>query len=261
MKIWRSEGIRTAALLLGGILVNTYGLSWIPFDRLHLSTFWNSVLGRGISSLFTLIGIYFLCPSVLKRFKFSGDIKRVGISLLVVAYLIGPALWHTNYQGATIAQVFESFIFAIFIGIEEDFFARGYIFGVLERYGVWIAAIVSSVIFGLSHLTNIVWGHQSAAYTLAQAVSAGAFGFLAVALMLFSGTIWLPILMHGLTDFPMQFDTEVQYTKMVTGGGDWVGVGLEVLAYGVIGWALIRHRPQVTRSGVRVSHNAPEFGP
>jgi hypothetical protein len=46
--------------------------------------------------------------------------------------------------------------------------------------------------------------------------------------------------MHGLNDFPMQFDTEVQYTKMVTGGGDWVGVGLEVLVYGLIGWILIR---------------------
>jgi membrane protease YdiL (CAAX protease family) len=239
MNLVRKDLIRTSLLMVGGILVNTYGLSWIPFDRLHLSTFWNSVLGRGISSLFTLIGIYFLCPGVLKRFKFSGDIKRVGISLLIVAYLIGPALWHTNNRGATIAQVFESFLLALFIGIEEDFFARGYVFGVLERYGVWFAAIVSSVIFGLSHLTNIVWGHQSAAYTLAQAVSAGAFGFLAVGLMLFSGTIWVPILMHGLNDFPMQFDTEIQYAKMVTGGGDWVGVGLEVLIYGLIGWALI----------------------
>jgi membrane protease YdiL (CAAX protease family) len=254
MKLIRAHGLRDSALLVGGILVNTWGLSWLPFDKLHLSPFWYAVAVRGASSLVTLIGIFFFCPGLLKRLKFGGDVKRVGISLLVVAYLIGPAVVHTNYRGVTVAQIFESFVFALFIGIEEDFFARGYVFGVLERYGVWFAAIVSSMIFGLSHLTNIVWGHQSAAYTLAQAVSAGAFGFLAVALMLFSGTIWLPILMHGLTDFPMQFDTEVQYTKMVTGGGDWVGVGLEVLVYGLIGWVLIswnnlESRERITKWG------------
>jgi hypothetical protein len=63
--------------------------------------------------------------------------------------------------------------------------------------------------------------------------------------------------MHGLTDFPMQFDTEVQYTKMVTGGGDWVGVGLEVLIYGVSGWVLIswnnlESRERITKWGKKV---------
>ena len=221
------------------MLVNTWGLAWIPFHKLHLSVFWSSIVGRGFSSLVTVVGIFFLCPSALKRFRFNWNLKQSGISLLVVAYLMAPQLIHTNFHGTGIAQFIEAFVFSIFIGIEEDFFARGFIYGALERYGVWFAALVSSGLFGLSHLTNILWGHQSAAFTIAQAVNAGAFGFLAVGLMLYSGSIWVPILMHGLADLPMQFDTQTQYVKMVTGQGDWVGVGLDCLIYGVIGWILI----------------------
>lgn len=45
--------------------------------------------------------------------------------------------------------------------------------------------------------------------------------------------------MHALVDLPMQFDTGAQYVKTVTGQGDRVGVGLDLLIYGVIGWLLI----------------------
>jgi membrane protease YdiL (CAAX protease family) len=87
----------------------------------------------------------------------------------------------------------------------------------------------AAIHFGLLHLGNIIWGGQSAANTLAQAVSTGAFGFLAVALMIFSGSIWVPILMHGLADFPMQFETGAQYTKIVTGGADWPYVVVQMV--------------------------------
>ena len=56
-----------------------------------------------------------------------------------------------DYRGVGLAQIFESFVFALFIGIDEDLFSRGFAFGVIERYGVWIAAILSSLQFGLLH--------------------------------------------------------------------------------------------------------------
>ena len=57
--------------------------------------------------------------------------------------------------------------------------------------------------------------------------------------MIYSGSIWVPILMHGLCDFPMQFDTGAQYTKMVTGGADWIAVGGDLVIYSGIAWVLI----------------------
>jgi len=183
---------------------------------------------------------------MFSRFGLGNGQKQLLVSLGIVFFLMGPALWHTDYHHAGIAEIFQSFIFALFIGIDEDFFSRGFIFGCLERYGIWLAAITSSVHFGLLHLGNIYYGGQSAAYTIAQAVSAGAFGLLACALMIYSGTIWVPILMHGLCDFPMQFDTAAQYTKIVKGGGDWISVIVDFMIYSVIAWVLLTISSQKT---------------
>ena len=226
-------------ILVGATFVNTCAIPWIPFIKLPFSAFWWVLIARSTSSLVSLIAIRVIYPAILPRFGFGKNPKQLLVSLGIVFFLMGPALLHTNYRSAGFVQVFESFVFAIFIGIDEDFFSRGFIFGTLERYGIWFAAILSSLHFGLLHLGNIIWGGQSAAYTIAQAVSAGAFGLLAVSLMIYSGSIWVPILMHGLCDFPMQFDTSVQYTKMVTGGADWLSVSADVVIYSFIAWVLI----------------------
>ena len=239
MKLHRKDWFRVFLILVGGTVVDTWGITWIPFDKLPVSHFWWIIIARSASVLVSLIAIRIFCPAVLPRFGFGNKTKQLLISLGIVLFLMGPALWHTNYRHAGIAQIFESFVFALFIGIDEDFFSRGFMFGALERYGIWFAAIASSVHFGLLHLGNIVFGGQSAAYTIAQSVSAGAFGLLAAALMIYSGSIWVPILMHGLCDFPMQFDTGAQYTKMVTGGADWISVGGDLVIYSGIAWVLI----------------------
>lgn len=240
MRLNRRDWLRVALVLVGGTLINIWGLSWIPFHRLHLTAFWGAILFRGCATLVSLLLIRLICPGALRRFGWGGRPKELGISLLIVAVLVGPMLMQTDYHGAGIGAIIESFIFALCIGIDEDFFSRGFMYGALERYGIWFAAILSSLQFGLSHLGNIVWGGQSAVYTIAQAISAGAFGLLAVALMIYSGSIWIPILLHGLNDFPMQFESSHQYVAVVTGGADWVGVGVDVVIYCSIAWVLIR---------------------
>lgn len=239
MKLKGKDWVRVFLILVGGWAVNNWGLSWIPFHKLPVSQFWWVIIARSASALLSLLAIRIFCPHVLPRFELGNRPKQLLISLGVILFVMGPNLWHTDYRSAGLAQILESFVFALFIGIDEDFFSRGFIFGGLERYGVWLAAVISSVHFGLLHLPNIVYGGQSAAYTLAQAVNAGAFGFLAAALMVYSGTIWVPILMHGLCDFPMQFDTASEYKAMVTGGADWTGVLVDLFIYSVIGGFLI----------------------
>jgi len=239
MKLNRKDWVWVFLILLAGTFVNGWGIGFIPFEKIPVSHFWVVIIARSFSMVASLFALRFCCPNVLSRFGLGKKPKQLLISLGIVLYLMGPSLWHTDYRHAGVAQIFESFIFALFIGIDEDFFSRGFIFGCLEKYGIWFAAIASSVHFGLLHLGNIYYGGQSAAYTIAQSVSAGAFGLLACALMIYSGSIWVPILMHGLCDFPMQFDTAAQYTKMVTGGGDWISVGADFVIYSGIAWVLI----------------------
>ena len=137
--------------MVGGTVVNTYGLGWVHFEKLPLSTFWWVIIARSCSSILSLIAIRIFCPNVFSRFGLGNKPKQLLISLGVVLLLMGPSLLQIDYRGVGSAQIFESFVFALFIGIDEDLFSRGFAFGVIERYGVWIAAILSSLQFGLLH--------------------------------------------------------------------------------------------------------------
>ena len=76
--------------------------------------------------------------------------------------------------------------------------------------------------------------------------------------MVYSGTILVPILMHGLCDMPMQFQTSEQFTKQVTGNGDWVSVIGDLAIYSAIGWVLIVLSDP--RKKERLMHLARKFG-
>jgi membrane protease YdiL (CAAX protease family) len=235
MTLTSKQRIKTVVVLFGGITVNTWGLAWLPIGTLPLPSFWVSIIFRSCSALITLVGIKLFCPLILKRFTFGHNPKRLIVALLIVGYLTMPSFIHLRLQENTCSTIIEAFTFTLFIGIEEDFFCRGFLFGCLEKHGKWIATSVSSIIFGLLHLGNILWGRQSASYTIAQSVSASAFGFLAASLMLFSGTIWTAVLLHGLADLPMQFQSSSQYSKIVTSQADWFGVLADLAIYLFVG--------------------------
>jgi len=58
--------------------------------------------------------------------------------------------------------------------------------------------------------------------------------------MLYSGSIWVPIVLHSLNDTPMQFQAPSKYLAEVTGQADWYGVLAQVIAYVAIGFLLIQ---------------------
>jgi membrane protease YdiL (CAAX protease family) len=150
--------------------------------------------------------------------------------------------FHTNFHGHSAPSIFEGFIFSLSIGFAEEFFSRGFIFGILEKYGVWAAVIGSSIHFGALHIMNIPWGGYSVGYTIGQVIDAAAFGVFSCGLMIFTGTIWSSILVHGLTDLPMQFMTRSAYRSSVTGSFDWLGTFIDAAILVVAGWALIQNR-------------------
>lgn len=170
------------------------------------------------------------------------------MGLGLVAFLALPPLFASQTTTFRASQILQGLVFALFIGIDEEFFSRGFIYASLEGYGVLVASAISSIHFGLLHLGNIAWGGQSVSYTLAQVISASAFGYLALGLMLFTGSIWIPILLHGLSDSPMQFEGAVHYTKIVTGHPDWAGTIGSAVIYVAIGWILIQFNNNQTES-------------
>jgi len=111
------------------------------------------------------------------------------------------------------------------VSVFEEVLYRGFVLKILlkkmrhSKKGMINACVVSSVIFGLAHITNLFAiiirsGHLSVGVVLpiiSQIIYATAFGLLTVALFLRSGTLWIPILIHGVGNIAVQ--AFVSYTS------------------------------------------------
>ena len=91
------------------------------------------------------------------------------------------------------------------VGVREECLYRATIQNIVAKKhansvkGIWITVIVSSIIFGLTHATNLFFGMDPRA-VLAQVISSAALGLLFGAVYLRSGSLWALILIHTLTD-------------------------------------------------------------
>jgi membrane protease YdiL (CAAX protease family) len=229
---------KSIGVLVGGTILSAWGIGLIPFEQLPLPGYWIGIIYRTFSGLVWLAAIWYFYPQSLTRFKLHLS-KRLPLGLLIVLFFTVGPIYHADYAHKSIFDVVVGFLFALGIGLDEDFFSRGLIFGAFESYGIQIAAIVSAVHFGLLHFGNAIWGGQSLSFTATQVVGAMAFGYLCVGLMLYTKTIWVPVLFHGLTDFPMQLESAASYKKVVTGQAYWLYTFSFAIPYVIIGWVLI----------------------
>ena len=230
---------KSIGILIGGTILSAWGIGLIPFEQLPFPGYWIGIIYRTFSALVWLAAIWYFYPQALTRFKLHLS-KRLPIGLLIVLFLTVGPIYHADYARKSIFDVVVGFLFALGIGLDEDFFSRGLIFGAFESYGIQIAAIVSAVHFGLLHFGNAIWGGQSLSFTSTQVVGAMAFGYLCVGLMLYTKTIWVPVLFHGLTDFPMQLESAASYKNTVTGQAYWLYTFSFSIPYVIIGWVLIK---------------------
>ena len=84
-------------------------------------------------------------------------------------------------------------------GFAEEAFARGILLRVLQPRSVLSAVLISSLLFGVMHLSNVMF-RSSPALVVAQAIGAACFGVGFAALRLRTGTIWPLLVLHMLTD-------------------------------------------------------------
>lgn len=84
-------------------------------------------------------------------------------------------------------------------GVYEELWFRGVVLRAALPLGPGRAAALSAVVFGASHLANILFG-QDAAVTAAQAVGAAAFGFGYAVLRLRTNALWVLVGTHAVLD-------------------------------------------------------------
>jgi len=98
------------------------------------------------------------------------------------------------------------FIYLFAIGAGEELVARGFLFGILRKYGTWASLIISSLCFGLMHLNLYTGDDWNAADAYWHCLSAAGFGFLAGTVMIVTRSILSPIILHALFDWLVVFE-------------------------------------------------------
>jgi uncharacterized protein len=124
----------------------------------------------------------------------------------------------------------ELLIIALLIGFSEETIYRGLMLNALKAKGPWTAAIVTSVLFGLSHSLNLLSG-KSGVEILIQVAYALAIGFGFAAVALRTGLLWPLILVHALIDFTSVLGkTNLSPTWNAVAG---LGVTFAFMSYGL----------------------------
>ncbi|AUN39734.1 CPBP family intramembrane glutamic endopeptidase [Tsukamurella tyrosinosolvens] len=86
-------------------------------------------------------------------------------------------------------------------GISEEFGTRGpAMTALLRAERPVVAAVATSVVFGVMHVGNALFG-QSASATAWQVLTAGSAGFLWAGARLVTGSLWPGIVLHALSNF------------------------------------------------------------
>ena len=129
----------------------------------------------------------------------------IAIHLIVLATFFSESLGNPEANWNPWYIIVYGLFSVLGIGVREECIYRATIQNVLaKKYagsvkGIWLTVIVSSFIFGLTHVTNIFFGMEPLA-ALTQSLSAAFVGVLFGAIYLRSGSIWTLILIHTLTD-------------------------------------------------------------
>ena len=126
------------------------------------------------------------------------DLRLYWIPLLPVLPVVVAAI--IGISRMRFEEVLFFVILAGLIGFVEEVFFRGLILQALAPEGLWRAAVVSSIVFGLMHLLNLLFGADLVA-TLLQTAYATAMGFGFAAVTLRTGSLWPLIAIHAAIDF------------------------------------------------------------
>ena len=220
-----SKGFIKLVFALVSFVLYYYGASLVGVVISEESGFNQLYTVYGLRSFVALLafvllgGARYLIPNPKKIFSSISFTKALMLFNLIICAL---AFCYLGYQIAT-QQRTEAFDFAAFrtraltllvvcilVGINEEIGLRGLAFGGLlavlgkRRWGVMVAAVLSSLLFGYLHVSGDLAAVNSTAMVIqvvAKTLESAVFGFCLCAATLKFENIWGPILTHCLSDW------------------------------------------------------------
>lgn len=235
--VWSSVGLTvlTAAVVGGGSAVLAALAPGLP----GYSTTGPS---RSLVLVVVLTALLLALLAALGWWAFAGftrpsQWRAMHLYWLPGALLVVPLLGGVEWPG--VAALLVQLVGYACTGVFEEGLYRGVILGLLRPLGTWPAVLLSSLLFGLSHLVNLGLRGISVLIVL-QVLGATVQGVGLAALRLRTNTIWPLVVFHSLNDLGLQL-------------GLWpvaavaAPLDLAMLAFGIV---ILRKDP-----------DAPEFEP
>lgn len=136
---------------------------------------------------------------------------------------LGDAVFNDETSWKAASGICIGILNILGIGFREETIFRGVIANNLgiaygkDSRGVWKAVIVSGLIFGLVHLSNIIAGVNPARVAI-QVISACAIGMYYTAIYFRGGNLWALVLLHCITDAGGLFRSA--FTTAATAAGE-----------------------------------------
>lgn len=167
---------------------------------------------------------------------------RPGLHLILWIPLCPILAWNlSQIEFATLvspARMFGLLILTTIAAFFEEIFYRGLMLRALEPKGVWHAAVLTALLFGLMHVLDALAGADPA-IVAGQVAYATAIGFAYAAYALCTGLVWPLILVHALANFAELIDQETIFEAGAPGEADlirWLIYVAVFTAYGI--WML-----------------------
>jgi uncharacterized protein len=188
---------------VGWTLLTLYGMRWASdgskkslIDTVSHGISWNLAMAIGLLGLMTLAlrwrDLKFVAPRPARSLLV---LWFPALYLLFFALL--PALLGLPPAGVLLFLALNTAL----IGLSEEWMFRGVLFqGLRSRLPMWPAIVLTSLLFGAVHVLNVIVTGQLAE-AVVQAVAAAMSGMLLLALLIRTGSIWVPIAYHALWDF------------------------------------------------------------
>ncbi len=211
----------------GALLLIFEGVKRIwGFDALGVPD--NKIIREALEVIFTrgIAGVVFFIMLLYMGYKVVMPQKEnllasLAFSLPAFAVAINnfpllPLLFDRQTLNYTVTEIILITLECLCIGLFEEMTFRGVVFlGFLERRrktktGIFISIMLSSAVFGLIHLFNLIGGGAGAVFM--QIGYSFLIGAMCSVILIRTGNIWLCVLIHALFDIGGMLDVAQRWT-------------------------------------------------
>ena len=204
-----SEVLFLGSLLLASYLI-VFALVLFGVDLERVDSYFLSAVQEAVGMVVALVILGRTGKMYLLRRRGSGFFNGLLVGmypLVLIGYSLYTKLMFGMPEDGQLQPAFSIFSFFLsmaLVGVAEEFIFRGVIaqsllehFGT-SRGGIWKACLLSGVLFGCAHLTNLF--NSAPLGVLMQCVFATSLGVLYGAIYFRTGNLWVTVFLHGGMD-------------------------------------------------------------